>query len=274
MKNQYLTLVKREFWEHRSLWVAPAGAAGFLLLTALVGVMFAPSRVRVGNFPLDGGPARGFPGGADRLMLMSTVGIASLMIIVSCVVAGIYLLDCLYAERKDRSILFWKSLPVSDRDTVLSKFGVAMLIVPAGVFLLQLVTNLLLTGIVAMAAHRNPAWIAMWNFPDWIAAQAQFAGFILVSLLWYAPVAAWLMLASVFVKRSPMLIAAMPWVVLTISERIVLGSSEVWRFMAGRLTPTTAPLERLASPGLWLGLAAAAGMLYLVIRLRRYRDDT
>ena len=41
MKNQYQTLVKREFWEHRSLWVAPAGAAGFLLLTALVGVMFA-----------------------------------------------------------------------------------------------------------------------------------------------------------------------------------------------------------------------------------------
>jgi ABC-2 type transport system permease protein len=274
MKNQYQALVKREFWEHRSLWVAPAGAAGFLLLTALVGVMFAPSRVRVGNFPLDGGPARGFPGGADRLMLMSTIGIASMMIIVSCVVAGIYLLDCLYAERKDRSILFWKSLPVSDRDTVLSKFGVAMLIVPAGVFVLQLVTNLLLTGIVAMASRGNPAWIAMWNLPDWLLAQAQFAGFILVSLLWYAPVAAWLMLASVFVKRSPMLIASMPWVVLTISERIVMGSSQVWHFMAWRLTPTAAPLERLASPGLWLGLAAAAGMLYLVIRLRRYRDDT
>jgi ABC-2 type transport system permease protein len=274
MKNQYLTLARREFWEHRSLWIAPAAASGFLLLTAMAGVMFSPGRVRVGNLPLDGGPGRDFAGNADKLMLMSTIGIASMMIIVACVVAGVYLLDCLYAERKDRSILFWKSLPVSDRDTVLSKFAVAMLIVPAGVFVLQLVTNLLLTGIVAMASRGNPAWIAMWNFPDWLLAQVQFAGYILVSLLWYAPVAAWLMLASVFVKRSPMLIASMPWVVLTISERIVMGSSQVWHFMAWRLTPTAAPLERLASPGLWLGLAAAAGMLYLVIRLRRYRDDT
>lgn len=274
MKNQYVTLAKREFWEHRSLWIAPVASAGFLLLTALAGVLFAPNRVRFGGGSMGSELDHLPPQLSDKVLLMMTLGIASVLIIAASVTVGIYLLDGLYAERKDRSILFWKSLPVSDRDTVLSKFAVAMLVVPAGVFVLQLVTNLLLTGIAASASRGNQAWISAWTLADWLAAQAQFAGFIVVALLWYAPVAAWLMLASVFVRRGPMLFATMPWVVLMVSERIVLGTTNVWHFVAWRLTPTAAPLERLSSPGLWIGLAAAVGMLYLVIRLRRYRDDT
>jgi ABC-2 type transport system permease protein len=274
MKNTYLTLAKREFWEHRSLWIAPLSAAAFLLVTALGGILFAPGRVRFDGVQLDDGPQRALSAGADRLMMMSTVGIASVMIIAACVTVAIYLLDCLYAERKDRSILFWKSLPVSDRDTVLVKFAVAMVLVPAGVFVLQLVTNLLLTGLAALGSRSAPPWLALWNFPDWITTQAQFAGFIIVTLLWYAPVAAWFMLASVYTSRAPMMFAALPWVILTISERIVLGSSHVAKFIGLRLTPGQAPLDRLTSPGMWIGLAVAAGMLYMVIRLRRYRDDT
>jgi ABC-2 type transport system permease protein len=271
MNNQYVTLTKREFWEHRSLWIAPAASAAFLLLTALAGVLFAPGHVRFGGgSELDHVP----PQMTGKIMLMTTLGMASVIVIAACVTACIYLLDCLYAERKDRSILFWKSLPVGDRDTVLVKFGVAMVIVPVGVFALQLVTNLLLTGLVTMASHGTPPWAAMWNFPDWLTAQAQFAGLIVATLLWYAPVAAWLMLASVFVKRGPLLIAVMPWVILTVSERLVLGTAHVWRFIAWRLTPSPSALERLATPDLWIGLAVAAGILYLVIRLRRYRDDT
>lgn len=277
MKNTYLTLAKREFWEHRSLWIAPVSAAAFLLLTALGGILFAPGRVRFegvqfGDVPP--GVAQGVPGLSDRFMLMATIGMASVMVIAACVTVAIYLLDCLYAERKDRSILFWKSLPVSDRDTVLVKFGVAMLVVPAGVFVLQLVTNLVLTGLASMASRGNPMWLAHWTFVDWLAAQAQFAGFILLALLWYAPVAAWFMLASVYSARAPMMFAALPWLILSISERIVLGSSHVAKFIGWRLTPGQAPMDRLASPGLWIGLAVAAGMLYMVIRLRRYRDDT
>lgn len=274
MKNAYITMARREFWEHRSLWIAPTAAAAFLLLTALAGAIFAPANVRFGGMRMDGELDNVPAQLADRIALVSTVGMASVIVIVACVTAFMYLLECLYAERKDRSILFWKSLPVSDRDTVLVKFGVAMIAVPAVVFALQLVTNLLLTGLIAMASRSTPPWLAMWNVPDWLLAQAQFAGMIVVTLLWYAPVAAWLMLASVFVKRGPMLIAVMPWVFLTISERLVLGTTNVWHFIAWRLTPAPDPLERLASPGLWIGLAAAAGMLYLVIRLRRYRDDT
>lgn len=273
MKIPYNTLVKREFWEHRSLWIAPASAAAFLVLAAVAGAIFAPGRVQLDGMRMGGQPGP-LPPMPDKLMLMTAMGIASMIVIVACITTGIYLLDCLFAERKDRSILFWKSLPVSDRDTVLSKFGVALVVVPAGVFLLQMVTNLLLTGIVVMASRSAPPWLPAWNIGDWLAAQAQFAGMIAVTLLWYAPVAAWLMLASVYARRAALLVAILPWALVTMAERITLDSANVWRFIGRRMSPVIEPLDTLASPGLWIGLAAAAGMLYMVIRLRRYRDDT
>lgn len=274
MNPSLKVLVKREFWEHKALWIAPAAAAGFLLLSALAGALFAPGRVRFDRMQMDGGAERDLSFIADRVMLMSTIGIASVIVITTCVTVGIYLLECLYAERKDRSILFWKSLPVSDRETVLVKFGVAMLVVPVGVFLLQMVTNLLLTGIATSASRTASIWLSHWTFAEWITAQAQFAGFVVLALLWYAPVAAWLMLASVATSRAPLMFAVLPWVILTISERLVMGSSHVARFLVYRLAPSRDLVERLASPDLWLGLAVAAGMLYIVVRLRRYRDDT
>jgi len=273
MKNQYLALVKREFWEHRQLWIAPVASAGFLVLMAIAGILFAPGRMRFDGISFDPTPPP-VPHFSERMMLFATMGMASVILIASTVTVWIYLLDCLYAERKDRSILFWKSLPVSDRDTVLAKFGVAMLVAPAGVFLLQMVTNLLLTGLTSLAARQHPAWLEAWTFSAWLGAQAQFAGIIAVTLLWYAPVAAWFMLASVFARRAPLMFAVLPWAILTISERIVLGTANVWRFVGWRLSSTQSPVERFLSPGLWIGLAAAAGMLYMVIRLRRYRDDT
>jgi ABC-2 type transport system permease protein len=241
---------------------------GFLLLAT----MFVQSSSGRG-FALNIGPPA--PGvGAAEIGAMSLIGMGVFLGAAAALVVMTYLLDSLYAERKDRSILFWKSLPVSDRDTVLVKFGVAMLVVPAGVFVLQMVTNLMLTGITAMASRLHPAWLEAWTVSSWIGAQAQFAGIMLVTLLWYAPVAAWFMLASVFARRAPLMFAVLPWAILTISERLVLGTANVWRFVGWRLSSTQAPLERLASPGLWIGLAVAAGMLYVVIRLRRYRDDT
>ena len=64
--------------------------------------------------------------------------------LIMLLVLTFYLLDCLYAERKDRSILFWKSLPVSDGLTVLSKFLVAVVVVPLGVLVLAAVCHVLL----------------------------------------------------------------------------------------------------------------------------------
>jgi hypothetical protein len=75
-------------------------------------------------------------------------------------------------------------------------------------------------------------------------------------------------------RRSPYLLAALPVVVLAICENMLLQSGHVWRLVARRFQPIFDPLAGLQRPALWIGLAVAAGMLYMVIRLRRYRDDT
>jgi hypothetical protein len=82
------------------------------------------------------------------------------------------------------------------------------------------------------------------------------------------------MFASVASRRAPILIAFLPLVTLGIAESILFHSNYVWQFVGYRLRPQPDLVRALADPNLWLGLAVAAGMLYIVVRLRRYRDDT
>src|SRR5689334_1376487 len=131
-----LTLIRREFWEHRYLWLAPVVVAALLALSPLIG-----------HAALDLPPF----GAAENRVALSTLvqwGLWVPLCVVMSFCLAYYLLDCLYAERRDRSILFWKSLPVSDSLTVGSKVLVAIAIVPLGVFLLALLTHLVFSTIL------------------------------------------------------------------------------------------------------------------------------
>ncbi len=203
----------------------------------------------------------------------------------------IYLLDCLFAERKDRSILFWKSLPVSDAEAVLAKLGVAMLLVPALVIAMAVVLQPLMAGIIALRFAEVRPFVGQ-VLGGSLAALPQLLGLWLVALLWYAPVATYLMLASVLARRVPIMYAVIPPLALGVAERLVLDSTHVFRFVGERLMPWPQPgrvftpsehgmpalshdwWKMFGEPALWLGLVAAAAMVYAVIRLRRYRDDT
>jgi ABC-2 type transport system permease protein len=262
--NNWSILVRREFWEYRSLWVAPLWAAAFLL-AGMVLALTGAQHVHVGDSNLNvvGGTLQG-----------SVMGTGALLFLVSSTATGSYLLDCLYAERRDHSILFWKSLPVSDERTVLVKFAVAMLIVPAGVYAAALVTHLL-GALLLLGFHGNLSFIAEnWTIAGWFDAQGRLLAMLLVTLLWYAPLAAYLMLGSVYSRRAPMLNVILPPLVLSLGERLVFGSGHVAAFFYRRLAPITDVEAGLASPQLWLGLVATVVLLLVAIRLRRYRDDT
>ena len=111
-----LTLVRREFWEHRALWLAPLVVAALLALSVTIGRL---------HIELDDAERLGSGLQQQQQVAVSTIiqlVLAVPLYIVVIFVGSFYLLDCLYAERKDRSILFWKSLPVSDElvaDTLL-----------------------------------------------------------------------------------------------------------------------------------------------------------
>lgn len=306
--KQWITLVRRELWEHRALWVAPLVVAALLIVvTALSGGVHISADARV---QIDG-EAVDFINGItpERAVKLFGVLIAGLYVpqlIVMLIVLGFYLLDSLYSERKDRSILFWKSLPVSDAHTVASKALVALLVVPLGVWLLSVLTSLITVGALTAKLAGGPfAAIVQWNTPVWFAVQgAMFVG-TLIAALWYAPIAAALLLVSAWARRNVFLWAVLPPVALMLIEEIAFDTNRVAGFLEyrfggffdamgmgvdgkqrtvgvgenafdhigevyGKLDVT--PL--LTNVDTWIGVAAALGMLWLAVLVRRRRDDT
>jgi ABC-2 type transport system permease protein len=267
MTHPYVTQVKRELWEHRSLLISPLVAAAFFVLAAVVGALASSSTIEFQ------GRMRWGPN-IDNPIMVGMASLASQVYLVSSITCFVYLLDCLYSERKDRSILFWKSLPVSDACTVLVKFAVGMVLVPLAVFVLVQVAFVLIHGILVLGVPAFAEVSANSGPGDWLEATLRLLGMLVATLLWYAPIGAWYMLASVSSRRAPILMATMPFVALGICESIFFHTKYVWQLLGYRLVPRPDLLQALTLPGMWLGLVAAAGMLYMVIRLRRYRDDT
>jgi ABC-2 type transport system permease protein len=281
--NTMATLIKREFWEHRPLWIAPLAVSLCILLVTVV----ASGHVTLPDF--ESGMRRGPNAAGAAIFFKSGIvtGVLLFQYAIASIVVGFYVLDSLYTERKDRSILFWKSLPVSDTSTVLSKFIVANAIMPVGVFVLAVLTSLLAAGIVlvrsdALAAH-------LWDAELWMRAYGVFFVALLASILWYAPVIAYLLLISAWARRSVLLWALLPPIGALLVESYAFGTHYVAAFLKYRLSPAmeifvpvepegTLPridvLHFLSVPGLWIGLALGALLLFGAIRIRRFRDDT
>src|SRR5512132_2275494 len=128
--------VWRELWENRSIYVAPILVAIVVLFGFLVSTIGLPERRRA-VLLLD--PAKA------RAAIEAPYDMAAIMLILTAFIVGLfYCLDALYGERRDRSILFWKSLPVSDLTTVLSKAAIPMAILPSVVFVTIVVTQFLM----------------------------------------------------------------------------------------------------------------------------------
>jgi ABC-2 type transport system permease protein len=304
------TLIRREFWEHRALWVAPLVVAGLLVVLTLLsgGVhISADARVNIDGEQIDFIKAL-TPERAGKLFGVLIAGLYVPQLIVMLIVLAFYMLDALYSERKDRSILFWKSLPVSDAHTVLTKALVALLVVPLGVWALSVLTSLATVGALSLKLAGGPfATLVQWNTPIWFGVQgAMFTG-TLIAALWYAPIAAALLLISAWARRNVFLWAVLPPVGLMLLEETAFDTNHVARFIeyrfggffdamgmgvsrsesgvvAGVTDRQFAQIAEvynrldvtplLANIDLWLGVAAAAAMLWLAMQIRRRRDDT
>ena len=290
-----LALVRREFWEHRALWLAPLVTAGLLALTAF----FAHVNFDIAD---DAAQFAHMLRPEAKLGLFSLLqwGLALPLYVVMLLVLSFYLLDCLYAERKDRSILFWKSLPVSDGLTVLSKLLTALVAVPLGVFVLAIATHFAFTVIweARVALGSAPAFTT-WDTLSWIRLELAMLLMLGIAVLWYAPLAAYLLLVSAWARRSPFVFATLPPVLAPLLERIAFNTHYLGNFVNyrtfgiwGTLFPHHDAPQRLhphslgevldqlhfgaayTDLDLWLGVLAAAGLLFAATRIRRYRDDT
>jgi ABC-2 type transport system permease protein len=265
--------VRRELWEHRSLYIAPLGAAAVFLLAFLIGLTISPAhRHESLDIPYE------FAAG----LIMGTAFIVGIF----------YSLDALYGERRDRSILFWKSLPVSDLTTVLSKFAIPLFFLPLLSFAIAVVTQFIMLLLSSVALLGTGPSVGT------LGARMSFFHMSLMLLyhiltvhgLWYAPIYGWLLLVSAWAPRAPFIWAFLPPFVLWGVERMAFRTSHLLGMLQYRLIgpePSTAttrsgnlmemlsaitPVQFFSTPGLWIGLAVAAIFLAAAVRLRRYRE--
>jgi ABC-2 type transport system permease protein len=191
----------------------------------------------------------------------------------------------LHGERRERSILFWKSLPVSDFTTVLSKATIPLVVLPVVSFAIIVVTQFIMMLISTAALLPSGLASTTWeNFSLFQQAFVLLYGLIAIAL-WHAPIFGWALLVSGWVRRATFLWAVLPLLAIGFFEKITFNTSyfasmlkdrllgfapEAFEFSAHAI-PRLTPGRYLSSPGLWLGLIFAAVFIAAAIRLRRYR---
>src|SRR5437870_2286974 len=272
--------VKRELWENRSIYIAPLIVAIVVLFGFLVSTGGLPERRRA-VLLLD--PAKA------RAAIDTPYNVAAIMLIFTAFIVGVfYCLDALHGERRDRSILFWKSLPVSDLTTLLSKATIPLVALPLATFAIIVatqVTMLLWTSVLLMTHGMSPG--STWtSFNLFQQSLILLYGLVAIAL-WHAPIYGWALLVSGWARRATFLWAVVPFLAIGFFEKITFGTSNFGSMLKHRLmgfaaeafafnmhsidSPQLTPTRYLSTPGLWLGLMFATVFVVAAVRLRRYR---
>jgi ABC-2 type transport system permease protein len=269
----WATMIRREFWEYRMLWLAPVAGVTFLVLSCAV-FAIRMADMSFGPYGMFQGDLRRFdaPLGSDPFVVIVFV-FSALIYGLGALATVSYALDCLYAERKDRSILFWKSLPVSDAKTVLSKVLVALVVMPLLLTGLAIATHVVCGALLSISPSPGSPVRMMWDAGRLLHAYGALLGVTAINALWFAPLIAYLMLASVLSSRLPVVTALIPVIVIAAGEKILFGTGHVFGWITHRFSTVYDAQRALASPDLWLGVVLAAALFAVVIRLRRWRDD-
>jgi ABC-2 type transport system permease protein len=318
-------LIRREFWEHKGalLWAPLIGGA------LIVSLFF----ISVARHLMGSGISRNFTFNGNNIDSLVTMGnltgdqITTLSFVFSNAFMAIsapffvvlafavvsFCLNCLYEERRDRSILFWKSLPISDHATVLSKLTVATLIAPLVAIAVATVTALLilLMASVALAFKSFNVFGTLLSAPSLYLTPFQVVGLIPIFVLWGLPTFGWLLMVSSWARSKVMLWAfGLPvlslgllawaekmfsidlnhaWFAHNIVARALLGVIPgAWVQLSGiQAIQFTGPdhfgidmtevftqsWSLLGNSELWIGAVAGVAMIYVAIRMRRWREE-
>jgi ABC-2 type transport system permease protein len=319
--NTFTWLLKREYWENRGgfLW-APVWASGIILAMSVFGVIMGELGAHRANITIGvniGDLIRNMtPGQMQQLGAGLDIGLYWLSAIVAVVlffVLFFYLIGALYNDRRDHSVLFWKSLPITDTQTVLSKVVSATLLAPVlavGVSLVLMFAFLLLMSVVAAFHGVNPITM-IWMNASPLTVAGKLILLIPINALWALPCIGWLLLISAFAKRAPFLFAVLvpvfAGILITsfdLMNNLHIPDFSFWRNVVGRILFSVLPGswidlsqframehsdgplallnalsmpaigEVLTRPGMWIGAVAGAGMIAASVWVRRWRDDS
>jgi ABC-2 type transport system permease protein len=280
MTRPFYWSVQRELWENRSIYIAPLAAAAIFLIGFLISTIHLPRQMRTLSAPA-----------LHQTIMTPYDFVAGLLMLTAMAVGLFYCLDALNGERRDRTILFWKSLPVSDTTAVLAKASIPFVVLPLITFAVTVAAQwimLLLSSAVLLANGLSASvlWTHVHLFPMSLMLLYHL---ITVHVLWHAPFYGWLFLISAWARRAAFLWAVLPILAIAFVEKIAFNTSHFATFLGDRLgggaeamtLPGSMPIDPgvhitlgryLSTPGLWIGLAFTAICLAAAVQLRRYRS--
>ena len=304
-----VALIKREIWEHRSIWITPAAVAFVVTFIAIAMVIMAAAFGEAVNPEIEKLADATLPEAVRRAALaVLLVGNTSVFLMAMWFLMIFYCLDSLYAERKDKSILFWRSLPITDAETVVSKLLTAIVAIPIATMAAVIVShllNLVIMSVWLASAGANPfrfIWGAVPLFDTWAAVFI----YLLAVPIWFAPLLGWFLFISAWAKRGPLLRAALPIAILPILEYIVFRSWNLGLAIVDRLRFEAMPIfdisefasrfdeddlhsmleqdislisvldvgKFVTSGEVWAGLVVCGLFVTAAIYVRRYRDES
>jgi ABC-2 type transport system permease protein len=281
--NDFIWLVRREFWENKAIWVMPACIGGLMVVAALFGRVEA-SMLHTSNQ-------------SELAAVVSLLTIGGVFWVAMSIYSVWYLLDCLYADRKDRSVLFFKSLPLTDSATVFSKLFVALIAIPLVYLVAADVSALFMAFVISVRAHLGFASI-LWRPELWLQQQVLWLYVIATGILWYLPIVGWLLLVSAWAKRAVILQAILPPLAIMLAEHLFLRTHTAsllfrdrllggiyaafhhpinWSLAKGEMTPSVwqlpDPAGFLSSFDVWIGVLVGAACIAGAVQLRKRRTD-
>jgi len=291
--------LRRELWENRSIYIAPSAVALIVLVSALINLVRIPEGTVPFHRLLEISPHY------LRMASLSLYGvIAGILGVTAGIVGWFYCLDALFSERRERSVLFWKSLPVSDITTVLSKVLTGMVVVPLAALIVGVVLYFILMLIASIVLMANGVTgtllFANSSFGEAFVMHVYGAT---AAILWCAPLYAWAIFVSSWVRRATFLWALLPPAAISLAEALAFGTQHFMKMISARFSggleyafaaSTNAmqgeefhfepenfpdplfslldPVRFLSQPGLWVGLIIAAAFIAASIWMRRYRE--
>jgi ABC-2 type transport system permease protein len=299
--NTALTLVRRELWENRGNF--------YIMIGILFGIIVLASAVL--GIAVGGAFTTLHPTGRASAAGVAILGLSIgnfIFLFYSLSMLG-YLSGSLYDDRKDGSVLFWRSLPVSDTATVISKAAMAMFVGSLLVLIAMIVGHLIsLLALATAASARGAAGFSVFASPGSLFGTWVFFAYALfVQALWWLPYYGWLLLVSAVSPRGhPLIWAIIVPAVAGVAELIITQSSHIFQFvgshlanspifngwpsltLSSQLVPSSANLAQaatsanplysgaglisqfLATPSMWIGIVIGLGLIALAVIARRY----
>lgn len=317
MQNS-IALIKREFWENKGAFIiTPLVMAALLIIFMLVGLAFFDTIEEARSLDLSVDlsyqeSSRNQNGESERHVIIKfdddnvtvvetdeedlispyqankkNIGdgfwaLHAIFMFTAMLVVMFYLLGTLFTDRKDKSILFWKSTPVSETQTVLVKLFVGVIAVPIAYTLASWAVQIFysIAAMIFASFLDHDPWMAIWPYLDIPKVFLQQLILIVVATILVLPASSWLMAASAFAKRSPFLVATVPVVSVITAEALLFKSSYFANWFAENVLVNDEldislglDLSTILAFGTLVNLAISAGLISIAIWLRNYRFE-